>query len=456
MDEMTSSGGSELNEGTRDIKNAEGAMDAGGTKSAKEAKETKGAKGCLSCRGLVVALVGVIALGGAVCVLGAIWGWNVLESLVAKKVDDRPVHAFCIDFNWSGRGYAGLALPEDYAGAKASDHFKWYKDHNVNTIQSFCVSHNGYAWYDSKIAPKVPGLEGNFLKELVDLGHADGMRVMGYFSPATNVYWKEQHPDEIYDNGSMFHVVYTKKYLEYLGKVIGEAVRETGIDGFMIDALFTAPRDMNEPMKWMPCEQEMYVELFGEPFPGVENITEETVMEFKRRSVERCWDTIRRAAKSAHSDCVVWLTCHDLTHPQLREGSRIYKEADWLMNENSDPAYLEKVRAMAGEETTLIQCIAGWVNHDASALLKSQGSNGGVEAQTENGAENKKDATNAKDAPNIKKAPKMGYYGFAWPDLKTTLPYTLESAGDDERFKSNARNIKAMSEFYAKEDAPSR
>lgn len=30
----------------------------------------------------------------------------------AQKPADEPIQAFCIDFNWSGKGYAGLSLPE--------------------------------------------------------------------------------------------------------------------------------------------------------------------------------------------------------------------------------------------------------------------------------------------------------------------------------------------------------
>ena len=222
---------------------------------------------------------------GAACFLMACSHQN------AQKTADEPIQAFCIDFNWSGKGYAGLSLPEDYSQADPKEHFEWYKAHGVNTIQSFCVSHNGYAWYDSDIVPKVPGLRSNFLKDLVDMGHREGMKVMGYFSPGTNVRWMKEHPDEVYDNQTMFHIVYTSEYLTYLGNVIYEAVSKTGIDGFMIDALFTAPRDSAEAMKWMPCERQIYEELFGEPFPGKEHITDEQVLEYKRRSTERCWAT---------------------------------------------------------------------------------------------------------------------------------------------------------------------
>ena len=335
-----------------------------------------------------------------------------------QKQSDQPIQAFCIDFNWSGKGYADLSLPGDYANANPKTHLKWYKDHGVNTIQSFCVSHNGYAWYNSDIAPKVPGLKSNFLKELVDMGHKEGLKVMGYFSPGTNVRWLEEHPDEVYDNHSMFHIVYTSEYLKYLGDVIYEAVKKTNIDGFMIDALFTAPRDSSEAMKWMPCEQQIYAELFNEPFPGKENITYETEIEYKRRSTERCWDTIYKSAKKANPNCIIWLTCHELTHPQIRPNSRIFKQADWLMSENSDAKYLKMVQNAIGPNTLLIQCISGWADHDAKSLM------------------NQRDGI------------KRGWYGFAWPDSSTTLPYTVESAKDNDRFKQNAINIEEMTKFY--------
>jgi len=341
---------------------------------------------------------------------------TVCAASAKVPVGDSVIKAFCVDFNWSGRGYAGLALPEDYASAKPSDHIKWYKEHNVNTIQSFCVSHNGYAWYDSKIAPKVPGLESDFLTEMVDLGHKEGMLVMGYFSPACNVYWLENHPNEVYDNGTMFHMVYTKKYLEYLGDVIYEAVIHTGIDGFMIDAIFSAPMQEMAPVAWLDCEREMYEELFGTEFPGTCNVTPQMAEDFKRRATLRCWDTIVSAAKRANPECIVWLTCHELDHPQIRD-NRIFQEVDWLQNESSDPVFLKTVRSKVGPAVKLIQCVVGWESHDASKLFDDSD-------------------------------PNTGFYGFAWPLLETTLPPTVEQAEDNVRFKNNARNIETMSEFY--------
>lgn len=350
-----------------------------------------------------------------------ILGTTLFSSCGSKRVPvPERIQAFCVDFNWSGRSEFGFSMPEDYNMAEPQSQYEWYAKHGVNVIQSFCVSHCGYAWYDSEIAPKVPGLKGNFLKELVELGHKNNQLVMGYFSPSANIYWKQNNPEEVYDDVSMFHVVFTKKYLKYLDAVIREAIEMTGIDGFMIDAFFAAPGYAALKVRWLECEKVIYTELFNAPFPGVENITPEIEEEFLRRSMMRCWDVIYKAAKETDPDCIIWATSHDLQTPQL-QGTSLLKQVDWLMNENFDPVKLKQVKELVGEHTRLIQCVVGWgAQHNAKALFEDE---------------------DFKD---------MGFYGFAWPDLKTAFPPTLETAGDNSRFIGNAKNIEEMAKFYLK------
>jgi len=162
----------------------------------------------------------------------------------------------------------------------------------------------------------------------------------------------------------------------------------------------------------------MYEVLMGEPFPGKEKIDEKREIEFHRRAVERCWTRIRRAAKTTRPDCVIWLSCHDLSHPQVA-GSKMFREVDWLMNEHPDPVRLEAVRKTAGPRTRIIQCLCGWgPKHDAAKVARD---------------------------PRFSD---VGFYGFAWPDAKTTLPPTLEQAGDNERLVGNARNIEALRKVF--------
>ena len=319
------------------------------------------------------------------------------------------IKAFCVDFNW---GASGFAPPGLYAQASAKEHFEWYRALGVNTIQTFCVSCPGYAWYRSDVAPVQPGMQGDFLKELTDLGHADGMRVMGYFCVGANTHWSETHPELSHDLPSSIAIPFTTEYLDYLAASIQDVLAKTDIDGFMIDWVFNASHHYpDKEYAWLECEKRMYQELFNEPFPGDAAMTRDRIDAFNRRATERCWDRIRDAAKSVKPDCIIWLSCYDLQHPTVA-GSKMLKEVDWLMNEHPDPAKLEAARRAAGPHTQLIQCICGWGDqHDAARIL---------------------------DDPRFAD---VGMYGFARPDPETTLP--------PEDGSGNARNIAAMRAAFA-------
>jgi len=311
--------------------------------------------------------------------------------------------AFCIDFNWDVLGR--FASPGLYATASPREHMRWYQELGVNTIQSFCVSHNGYAWYDSDIALRTPGMRGSFLGELTALGHDAGMRVMGYFSPGANGYWQVTRPELSHRPvWNRWHIPFTTDYLDYLGRMIEEVLTKVPIDGFMIDWLWNV-----DPI-WLPCEIIMYQELLGEAFPGRESVGAEQVIEFKRRAVERAWTRIHGVAKSTKEDCILWLSCNDLTDPQVKD-TIIPSQVDWLMNEHPNPDTLEAAARAIGPHTTLIQCVCGWgEEHDAAMILNDPRYN------------------------------EVGLYGFARPDPGTTLPPKGEGG--------NARNIEIMAQVF--------
>lgn len=334
-----------------------------------------------------------------------------LAPVLVVQPPDAPserIKAFCIDFNW---GPDGFAPPGMYAQASPKEHLEWYRNLGANTIQTFCVSCPGYAWYRSDVAPVQPGMNGDFLKELTELGHAAGMRVLGYFCIGANTYWNESHPQLTHGFPSSISIPFTREYLDYLAKVIPDALTKTGIDGFMIDWVFNASHFYpDKTYTWLECEKQMYQELFGEPFPGAEAMTADHTNEFNRRALDRCWNTIRDAAKSTKPDCIIWLSCYDLQHPQVT-GSRMLREVDWLMNEHPDAAKLDAARRAAGPKTKLIQCMCGWGDqHDAAALSERLHST------------------------------ETGFYGFARPDVNSTLPPEDDSG--------NARNIAIMRDVF--------
>ena len=90
----------------------------------------------------------------------------------------KRIKAFCIDFNWGPGGPNTFAAPGVYTQASPEKHVKWYRDLGANTIQTFCVSCCGYAWFRSDVAPVQPGMKGDFLKEVTHLGHKHGMKAL--------------------------------------------------------------------------------------------------------------------------------------------------------------------------------------------------------------------------------------------------------------------------------------
>ena len=277
----------------------------------------------------------------------------------------KEIKAFCLDFNWAGR--RGFAKPGTWKDADPEAHVAWHKTMGVNVIQTFCTSSNGWAWYKNGVAPEQPGLKHDFLRKVVKLGHAEGMLVMGYFTIGANTRWGMEHPNLSYDTPSTYHIPYTDAYLAYLSVAIGDAVKTTGIDGFMIDWIWQ-PRRLSTEGKWIEAEKKLYAQLMGEPFPGEDKLTREQDLEYSRKAIDRCWKTIRKAAKNANPDCIIWLTCNNMNHPHV-VNSHMYRQADWLMAEAGNMKHIQQAKSMIGPHTRLITCMAQWNGQDPTKAV---------------------------------------------------------------------------------------
>jgi hypothetical protein len=282
-----------------------------------------------------------------------------------QPIEIKDIKAYCLDFNW-GRGRT-FASPGSWHNADPAAHVAWYKAMGVNVIQTFAVSCNGYAWYKGGFVPEQPGLKHDFLPEMVKLGHQEGMLVMGYFSIAANPKWAKDHPELSYGAPADYHIPYTDEYLAYLSASITDAVKKTGIDGFMIDWLWQ-PKRQSTKGKWLDCEKQLYQQLMDEEFPGEDKLSKDQDLAYSRKAIDRCWKAIRKAAKDADPDCIVWVTTNHMNHPHVVD-SDMYKEADWLMNESGDMKRIHAVKSMVGEHTRLITCLALWNRQDATKVV---------------------------------------------------------------------------------------
>lgn len=330
------------------------------------------------------------------------------------------IKSFNIDFNWGEGGPNKFARPGQYAYANPAEHIEWYNSLGCNVIQTFAVSCNGYAWYKNGIVPEQPGLRYDFLPEMVRLGHKEKMKVFGYFCIGANAKWGIDNPDLSYGIPVIPHIPFTNQYLDYLGSTIEDALKKTNMDGFMIDWLWNPGATMEPypPLRWMDCEKVMFRELMNIPFPGVTEITPEVEREFRRRAIARCWKRIRESSKAAKPDCIIWLTCCQVTSKDVA-GSTIFKEVDWLMNEAGDLNSINAVKDTVGEHTRLITCLADWNEQDGKDLAPSA------------------------------IASDIGLFGYTQPTMGSLLPpvdmYLTEPI---DNYRKDSRNIAILARMY--------
>lgn len=331
------------------------------------------------------------------------------------------IKAYCLDFNWAtnsqNRAVNAFAAPGVWADADPKRHMAWYKQLGVNTIQTFCVSCNGYAWYKNGVVPEQPGLKHDFLREMVRLGHRENIQVLGYFCAGSNTKWGMDHPELSYGTPAEPHIPYTDEYLAYLEAAILDAVGTTGIDGFMVDWLRMPLTRGSHGGHWLECEKQLYVQLMREPFPGEDKLDDAQRVEFGRRSVDRCWATIRRAAKRANPDCIVWLTCCDVNDTHI-VNSRALRETDWLLNEAGDLKGTGDAKRMIGPHTRLITCLAEWNGQDPAEVVPA--------------------AINAN----------VGLYGFAAPGLDSLRPLESVLARSVDSLCGDDRNLAILARVY--------
>lgn len=341
---------------------------------------------------------------------------GLAETQVPDPATMSEIKAYCLDFNWQGSGRKSKIADPGYLNrADPAAVVEWHKTIGCNVIQTFCVSHNGYAWYRNEVTPEQPGLVHDFLREVVKLGHAEGMVVMGYFSIAANIRWGTENPELSYGVGG-YHLPYTDGYLAYLDAAIRDAVGTTGIDGFMIDWVWQPSR--GKEGKWLDAEKKLYQQLMGEPFPGEQQLTPKQYLEYSRKAIDRCWKTIRRAAKETNPKCIVWLTCNDMRSPHVTD-SDMFREVDWLMAETGSNKQLEAVRDAVGKHTRLITCLADWNKASAAVVIPEAKANG------------------------------IGLYGFCRPREKNgTIPLEKILSEPLTMFQGDDRNISALARAY--------
>jgi type 1 glutamine amidotransferase len=366
---------------------------------------------------LVVNVVFLLGLVLAPRLTGAEAG-NWRDSILTGRIK-----AFCSDFNWGPGGPNGFAKPGLWADADPAEHVAWYEQLGCNVIQTFAVSCNGYAWYKGGNVPEQPGLQHDFLPEMVRLGHQKRLLVCGYFCVGANTRWGREHPELSYGFPSAYHIPFTDAYLDFLSASIEDALKKTGMDGFMIDWVWCPTDEVRRQAnggKWLASEKRLFEQLLAKPYPGEEQLTSEDRLAYERKAIDRCWTRIREAAKRANPACVIWLSCNEV-HNATITNSPMLREVDWVMDESGTPAAIRAVAPMFGPRTRQLLCLAGWGDRHKTRELLSD--------------------------------PAMaafGIYGFSAPLEASSLPLPIPTylARPIDSFEGNHRGIAALARFF--------
>jgi len=351
-----------------------------------------------------------------------------------RAIVPKQIKAFCIDFNWvhlerAPGAPAGSDAPTAFApighwaDASPQEHVRWYEKLGANTIQTFAVSCNGYAWYKGGFVPPQPGLKHDFLTQVVQLGHQKRMLVMGYFCVGANTKWGQDHPHLSYGTPPSPHIPFTDEYLEYLSRSMADAIQRTRMDGYMIDWVWNPPSNLRQK-GWLPAERKLFTQLTGKPFPESGQPSTEDRLKYERRAIDRCWARIRETRDRTDPNCVLWLSANDLGDPTIAD-SKLLKECDWVMNESPDPKLFAAGKRMVGKQTRMIQNLVGWATHDAKEFLADSKNRG------------------------------LDFYGFAEPrdnslprPIAEYLSKPAEAFSGVDRISANDRNIATLARFY--------
>ncbi len=120
--------------------------------------------------------------------------------------------------------------PEEFAATLVDSH--------INAVTIFAKGHHGFAYYNTKIGTRHPGLDFDLLEEQIKACHKRGIKVLAYFSVNVDELWATTEEGEN-TNWETFQNVDAnpqKSYIkDYTWPMIREVVENYDIDGFWFD-----------------------------------------------------------------------------------------------------------------------------------------------------------------------------------------------------------------------------
>jgi len=146
------------------------------------------------------------------------------------KTISRKIHG---DFHTGGfvKGVGSKFDAEEYA--------RTLYDNNINSICIFAKGHHGFAYYNTKVGTRHPGLDFDLMKAQIDACHKYGIAVWVYLSIAIDEMYgstQEGQSQKASDHFIRVSAETNTSYVkDYTWPMIVECVRDYEIDGFFFD-----------------------------------------------------------------------------------------------------------------------------------------------------------------------------------------------------------------------------
>jgi len=157
-------------------------------------------------------------------------GWRAELPRDWYKQITRKIHG---DFHTAGfiRGVGKDFDPEEYAGTLAAA--------DVNAICIFAKGHHGYAYYDTKVGTRHPGLDFDLMKAQIEACHRRRIHVWTYFSIAIDELYastmEAADPKSLVGLAKLKVDVNSHYVRDYVWPMIVESVRDYDVDGVFFD-----------------------------------------------------------------------------------------------------------------------------------------------------------------------------------------------------------------------------
>jgi hypothetical protein len=178
----------------------------------------------------------------------------------------------------------------DFTRLDAEEYRSFFRTANLNTVMMYCKDHWGYSYYDTKIGTRHPGLNRDWVGEIVAVLRGEQIEFNAYYCLEYDTLAPQQHPDWAVTDASGSPVRLTGRMAKW-----GMACYETGYRDYILGQLEEIVRNYHPDSLFLDifgkslcyCDhcRELFRQAYGYdlPAPAGDNPNEYTTFDFGSR-----------------------------------------------------------------------------------------------------------------------------------------------------------------------------